>query len=139
MYASVSDLQQRFSDSELVSLTDRMQTGVIDTELLQGRISSASARMDSYLAGRYSLPLAQVPVVLVDVCADLVRYSLYDQSVPEVVKSRFDDAVRFLEQVSKGAVQLQIQGLGPAAQPENLIVIESDGHVFGRRNSKGFI
>ncbi|PKG72983.1 DUF1320 domain-containing protein, partial [Shewanella sp. GutCb] len=66
-------------------------------------------------------------------------YGLYDNGASEQVSKRFDDAVRFLEKVAAGKITLGITTQGESPVSNDLPTIESDGAVFNRRQSKGFI
>ncbi|MEW6314133.1 MAG: DUF1320 domain-containing protein [Pseudomonadota bacterium] len=113
-YATQQDLVDRFGEQELIQLTDRNNNFVIDATVVARALADADAEIDGYLAGRYTLPLASVPVVLVRLAADMARYFLYDDRATEQVKARYDSAVRFLRSVASGDVSL---GLSSANQP----------------------
>jgi phage gp36-like protein len=51
-----------------------------------------------------------VPQVIVQKCCDITRYRLYKDRASEEVSKRYDEAVAWLTNVSKGIVQL---GLDP--------------------------
>ena len=56
-YATKADLQQRLTDTKLVQLTDFGNTGSMDEARITEALNVASALVDSYVAGRYTLPL----------------------------------------------------------------------------------
>jgi len=105
-YATQSDLTDRFGAVELAQLTDRVNGSVIDVTVLGRSLSDADAEIDSYLATRYSLPLASTPVVLVRMAADIARYRLCADGVPDTVLQRYQDAVSLLKRMASGEVQL---------------------------------
>ena len=114
-YATQADLVARFGTSEVLALTDRANTGAIDASVLTAAFEQAGDEIDAYLGGRYSLPLASVPRLLVGVCCDIVRYRLCgaDVSETEPARNRFKDALKLLEQIRDGKLTL---GLDPAQQ-----------------------
>ena len=130
MYATIDDMIQRYGEEELIDLTDRNEDGDIDTDIADTAISDASAEIDTYLA-RYQLPLSVVPVTLTAKCCDMARYYLYGDDVTEIVQKRYDIAIRYLVNVSKGVVDL---GLTGAAKPSTgtSSVMTSGGRVFAR-------
>lgn len=113
-YATLADLISRFGETEIIQLSDRSGTGAIDSAVVDAKLADASAEVDAYLQGRYTLPLAVVPLSLKRIAADIARYHLYDDRATEQVTQRYKDAIKFLESVAKGVVQL---GLDPASQP----------------------
>jgi phage gp36-like protein len=75
---------------------------VIDTVVLGRALADADAEIDSYLAARYTLPLGSTPGVLTRLAADMTRYRLYDDGMPETVRQRYEDAVSLLKRMAKG-------------------------------------
>lgn len=140
MYATAGNMQERFGEQELILLSNKdARAETIDSAVLDTGLADATARINGYLAGRYPLPLAVVPAVLVVLCCDIARYQLYDDQAPEQVKERYDGALLFLSQVGQGKLGLGLSDDGASPQSQNLAVLESAGSVFGRKQSKGFI
>lgn len=126
-YATLPEMVTRFGEPELVQRTDRVDGVAIDTVVLGNALADADAEIDSYLAGRYTLPLASTPVVLVRLAADIARYRLYDDGVPETVRQRYEDAVSLLKRFASGDVQLAgMQGVAVAG-------VETAYHAFSPR------
>ncbi len=90
-------------------------------------ISSASARIDSYLAPRYPLPLSAELVAGADlrrVCTDLVWYRLHVGEPPKHVADRHRDHIAWLLDVSRGRASLGAQDTATAA-PDGRVVARS--------------
>ncbi len=105
-YATQADLVDRFGEQELQQRTDRSNGTVIDTVVLGRAQGDADAEIDSYLATRYTLPLASTPLVITRLACDITRYRLYDDGVPETVRVRYEDAVSLLKRLASGDVVL---------------------------------
>ncbi|MFC3716807.1 gp436 family protein [Luteimonas soli] len=105
-YATQQDLVDRFGETEVIQLSDRANTGAIDVDVVAAKLGDAEAEINSYLVGRYTLPLNPVPAALQRVACDIARYHLFDDRPTEYVAQRYKDAIRFLELVAKGSVQL---------------------------------
>jgi len=103
-YCTAQDLIDRFSEAELIQLSDRNNTGSIDYTVLDQAIADATAEINGYLTAY--LPLATVPANLVRIGCDLARYYLYDDAVTEQVQARYDQAIKYLVQVAKGQISL---------------------------------
>ena len=112
-YATQSDLVERFGADELAQRTNRVDGQSIDTVVLSRALADADAEIDGYLATRYTLPLASTPAVLARLAADLARYQLCGDKVPDSVRQRYVDAVVVLKRLATGEVQLA----GIAAAP----------------------
>lgn len=113
-YATLADLVARYGEDELVSLTDVNRSGAINVGVLNQAISDADSEIDSYVAVRFSLPLATVPKELTRVACDIARYRLYDDRAPDEIRKRYEDAVKWLAAVANGSRSL---GLPPAQAP----------------------
>ena len=142
MYATPDNMLSRFGTQDLMLLTEREDSvpGEINTVVLEQALSDASAEIDGYIVGRYTLPLTTVPAVLERNCCDIARYFLYGDKAPEQGEKRYTAVVKFLTAVSKGDISLGLADTGEVASQSELVVsIESAGSVFGRASSKGFI
>jgi phage gp36-like protein len=119
-----------FGEPELVQLTDRAGTaGAIVDAVLNLAMTNAESEADSYLGSAYALPLPTVPAVLQTMVGDIARYRLYDNRATEEVQKRYDRAVSWLRDVSKGVVSLGIKSTDP--QPEaSIAVAGSRAQVF---------
>jgi len=137
-YCTAQDMIDRFGEPELLQLTDRAGVGVIDDQALGLAINDASAQIDGYLAGRYELPLATVPTILVSLACDLARYQLYDIRATDSVEKRRDDAIAYLKDVATGKVSLGLSSGGVAATPSDGAQMQSGGRIFGR-DTGGFL
>lgn len=105
-YATQTDLVDRFGEAEIAQRTNRVDGLNIDTVVLGRALGDADAEIDSYLAARYTLPLASTPVVLNRLACDIARYRLYDDGTPDTVRQRYEDAVSLLKRFSSGDVLL---------------------------------
>lgn len=139
-YVTQQDMVKRFGEQELVELTDRDGTaGAIVPGVLAEAIADAESEIDAYLASRYSLPLTDPPAALTRVAADIARYRLYDEHATDAVTDRYKAAVDFLKSIAKGTVSFGPGDDGTPPESEATIAIESDGHVWDRDKSNGFI
>lgn len=133
-YATRDAMTARFGEDELIELTDRDQVGEVNAELVATALEDASAEIDSYLAGRYSVPLAQAPRFLAGLCQDIARYRLCGSGTrsTDEINDRYKNAIRFLEKVANGSVSI-----GPVAQASvpaasNQVIFNSGAKAFGR-------
>ncbi|MCY0966133.1 gp436 family protein [Parathalassolituus penaei] len=136
-YATATDLVSRFGELELLQLTDTDNSGQLGNSQIDSALADASDEIDSYLAGRYALPLATIPTLLVAVCADVSRYYLYGAAVPELVRERYQERIKFLVRVASGTASLPIPEAANTSTDADGIEISSDGHDW-RRGSGAF-
>lgn len=125
-YASAAQMEEQFGLRELIALTDRDNIGVVDSAVLARAQADADAEIDSYLAGRYTLPLSGTFPALVRHACNLARYHLSGAEVTEVeaVRNRYKDAIRWLESVRDGKTRLAADAAGqPATEPARISVV----------------
>lgn len=139
-YASQQNLIDRFGEDELIQLTDRASLDAIDATVVARALADADAEINGYLSTRYTLPLSPVPAVLEKLACDIARYQLFENAVTEIVKERYENAIRFLKDVAAGKVTLGVDGNGDtAATISNSVQISSTTPVFRRSESDGFL
>lgn len=110
-YATQEDMVARFGEAELIELTDRENREVIVPDLVERALEDAEAEINSYLGSRYPLPLANPPKVLVRLACDIARYHLYGETGhTEVVKERYESAVKMLRCFANGTATLGVVG-----------------------------
>lgn len=130
-YCTRLDLENRFGEATIADL-EYGKPGAVDAA-----IAGVDSEIDSYVATRYSLPLADVPDVLNKHALAMVRYEL-DIAPDDTVKDRHDKAIAYLKSLASGKASL---GLPEAEEPvaNDTAEIQSAGSVWARANSKGFL
>jgi phage gp36-like protein len=135
IYATPGDLVARFTEAEIVNLTDKenIPPSVIDVELLEIKLADAQSFMDGYIGQVYRLPLAGcvkppavvggaveivAPPVLTRIACDLARYYLYSDLAPEhEVYRRYQAAIKELEAIAAGKAKLTCPWGGTPGEP----------------------
>lgn len=110
VYASISDLIARCGEAELVEISARAdaETTEIVDEVIEPGLVDADATINSYIAARHALPLAEVPAVLVRHGVSIARYYLWAAGASEKVRQDYEDALAFLKDVAAGRATLGI-------------------------------
>lgn len=141
-YCTTTDILGMIAEDVLIQLTDDNGLGVVDEAKVSVAIARADAVIDGYCAKRYGVPFSPVPALVRDLSVDMAIYHLYAnrQGAPEDRKQRYDDAIAYLKDVSRGLVTL-----GPDADAEttgeasdNMAEISSSPRIFTRGQLKGF-
>lgn len=117
-YCTQSDLLEQISEDELIQLTDDAGTGSVDTTVVDRAIADADAEIDAYAGARYDTPFATTPDIIRKISVDISVYNLFARrrGAPEDRKERYKNALRFLENLSKGLVSLGVST--PAASED---------------------
>lgn len=107
-YSTVEDFEAFFGELEAKELTnlDNPLAEAIDTGVLQGALDYATALIDSYLAGNYTLPLVSVPQILKYDCSEIARFYLDKYKTRDDVTERYQLVIQRLRDISKGTVNL---------------------------------
>lgn len=138
MYATQESLIKRYTTDVLLTVAMTAQR-TLDEAKVQEALEDASQTIDSYLAGRYSLPLKQIPAVLERHCCYIARYFLEKNRATNQARQDYEDSIRYLEKVAAGTISLGISEQGETVESDNTTMIESAGSVWARDKSKGFI
>lgn len=109
-YTTQDEIKKLIPERILIQLTDDQNTGSVITENVDEAIANADNLIDGYLRGRYNVPFTEVPNLLEKLSTDISVYNLYsrrpESEMPETVRDRYKDTLRFLEQIQKGLISL---------------------------------
>ncbi|WP_428429536.1 gp436 family protein [Pararhizobium sp.] len=135
-YATKQDLIDRFTEKELIQLTDtvnRPATTIDDTPVNRA-LGDADALIDGYLAKLYRLPLSVVPKVLTKTACDIARYYLHGKAADKdsPVTTAFKQAESWLKDVAKGVVTLDVEGVAPVQAGGGSVKASAPGRIFTR-------
>ena len=136
-YAVLQDLIDRYGASELTALTDRTGTGSPDPTVTGTALDDATMTIDSFLAGRYLLPLQTVPPVVTLWCCNIARFLLWKDQASDAVTTLYKAAISSLVLVQAGKMTLEANAI---EVPENgeTIVVEGAPRQFDRHSLRGF-
>ncbi|WP_175948570.1 gp436 family protein [Burkholderia pyrrocinia] len=132
-YATSDDMVRRFGETEMIEISDRDQIGAVDVAVAGNALDDASAEIDTYLAGRYTLPFMGTPRFIAGLCCDIARYRLCvgGTRMTDEIRDRYRDAVRFLELAAAGKVTLGELPSGAPVQPSTTIEFQSGSRIWG--------
>jgi phage gp36-like protein len=108
-YSTSSDIEKQLDGTTLVELTDDSGDGSLDDAVISQAISDADEEIDGHLGGRMTVPLSPVPGILKKYSVDIAIYNLFARrhdSIPEIRKERYENAVKFLGKVAEGKISL---------------------------------
>ncbi|MGH7948190.1 MAG: gp436 family protein [Candidatus Binataceae bacterium] len=142
-YAQAQAIVDRYPARDLIQLTNEDPAATTaNAEVIGRALDDASAEIDSYLEGRFRLPLTDPPAVLERLAIEIAMYRL--QSLRPLhdlkdARQRYDDAIAMLRRVANGEISLGLSPAGSAAPrsaPDD--VDEGQRRVFGRDKLRGF-
>jgi phage gp36-like protein len=133
-YATQADLQERYSEDDLLIIADRDMDNQLDADVITQALEDASAEIDGWIAARYTMPLPTVPDILVRLCADIAVYRLSVDAAQatDERRQRYEDAIKFLKALSKGDASLGMPK--PPKTTSGRARLISNPRRFNRRN-----
>lgn len=114
LYATRTDLEERFSTDEIEVLNGTVGAGGVEQAL-----QDAAEEADSYVAVRYAVPLPSVPAPLKVAVCDIARFRLYKDRPTDEVKYRYEQAIKWLKALARGeATMVFTPGLSPEQEAD---------------------
>lgn len=139
-YVTKQQLIDRFGERELIQLTDRANrpATTVDETVVAEAIRDAEAVVDGYVGKVYQLPMTSAPAVLTKISADIARYYLHGKAADKdgPVHRAYSEAIAWLKDVSRGLVQIDADGVAPAAAGGGSIRAKPADRVFTRTSLK---
>jgi phage gp36-like protein len=134
-YCTQADIEKLIPITSLAQLTT--ESGYVpDTDVVAEVIAQADAEIDSYCGRQYSVPFSPVPARIRTLSVDIAIYRAYlrRQLVPDPARQRYEDAINFLKDVSKGLAVVDNAGTtpDPATTGTNSVTFSANTRVFSR-------
>ncbi|WP_018752668.1 gp436 family protein [Paenibacillus sanguinis] len=114
------------------------------TPLIDSAIEDACGEIDGYLAKRYPVPLRSIPKVVNKFAKDIAVYNLFSRSgIDESDReknylNRYQAAIRFLELVAKGTVDIGAGGADDNSRKASTgFAVHSSPRRFSRDSMRG--
>lgn len=141
-YSTQLDLEAKVELSLLVQLTDDNKSGSLNPIFITKAISGADAVINSYLRGKYVVPLSPVPEVINELSSDIALFNLYSRrsayfELPKSLSDKYKTAISMLKDMRDGKQDL---GVEPPPPPSEAIVAEvsGPGRLFTEDSMKDF-
>ena len=134
-YSTLNDIEDQISEEKLAQLTSD-DGNIVDETVVSKAIADADSTIDSYISKAYSVPvtIAPVPPKLNQLSVTIAIYKLFSRrasnvgGVNEVVRTDYEDAIRFLELVAVGKATI---GIAPTPQ----VATSTGGMVSGGKRT----
>jgi len=136
-YCTQDDLIKELSEVTLIELTDDTGAGVVTVATVTDAIKDADSEIDIYCS-RYQVPFNPVPDIIGKLSQDIAIYNLHSRrpGMPENRKKRYDDAIKFLTNISKGIISLDVSVIESVSHDG--VKVSSEDRVFTRDTLKGY-
>lgn len=107
-YCTIENITSAMTESVVAQLSNDSTPSEVDEDVVNALIADASDLIDSFLRGRYSLPLSKSHTIIENICVDLVRYELYRRrgQTHEDIRSFHAHAHALLTKIQRGEIKL---------------------------------
>lgn len=126
-YAALADFEPRYGGDEVVQRESMLGAGALNRAL-----SDADAEINSYVSGRYVVPLSPVPTTITRIACAIARYHVLGDAATETARRAYDDARAFLRDVQAGRAQLDGADQVSAATGAATVDVVTDERLFSR-------
>lgn len=142
-YATVDDFVMAFGEDEAIALSNLDDPTALDQRnaVIEAGLEGADSMIDGYIqSAGYTMPLSSVPAVLKEIALDIARYRLDRLSAREDVRLRYEDALKWLRDVSAGKVSLGLATNGEEVTASGSCAIEyyASESVFSRESLRDY-
>ncbi len=148
-YSSVNEVREMIKDENISNILgldeyieDETQRETLITPIIEEAIRDADGEIDGYLNKRYSTPLSSpIPKVINKFSKDIAIYNIYsrigiDEDGREgTLLTRYKNAIKFLENVAKGLIDIGIER--PDKKAASGFKINSNDRLFSRDSMRG--
>lgn len=134
-----SDALNMIIGDEYIEDEDERELKIIP--IIEEAIGDADGEIDGYLAKRYPVPLSTIPKAINKFSKDIAVYNLFSRAgIDEGEKeknylNRYKAAVRFLENVAKGVVDIGV--IDNTKKANTGFSVNSSTRLFSRNSMKG--
>lgn len=147
MYCTTEEVRSSIKDDALniligdAYIDDPEERELLIVPIIVETIEDACGEIDGYLAKRYPIPLTTIPKVINKFAKDMAVYNLFsrkgiDESDKEkTILNRYNAAVRFLENVAKGIIDIGVSDNKKKA--DTSFSAHSSTRRFSRDSMKG--
>ncbi|MDZ7831633.1 MAG: DUF1320 domain-containing protein [Desulfobacterales bacterium] len=139
-YSTQSDILDQIDETTLVSLTDDAGTGSVDDDVVTRAIADADAEIDGYCGKKYEVPFSPVPDLIRKFSVVIAIKNLFARrrGAPDSRRQDYEDAIKFLKEVSKGNATLGEDDPADVPQSSHAPEIESADRIFDRDSLKNW-
>lgn len=138
-YTTLSLLIDQFGTAEVTASADRDKDGSADTDVVTRAIEHSDGLIDSYVGVKFKTPLDPVPKVVQRIAGDIALYTMSAEVgvYTDEKRKRYDDAIRWLEQVAAG--KATIGGDEPDTKITGRVRATAGARSWGRDDVGGLL
>lgn len=128
-YCALEDLVERYGDVEIRAHATDPHTHEINTGKVSRACIDATDTIDMYIGDKLDPEATEPPAIITGIACDIARYYLQDDNPLDIVKERYDEAMRKLRDIQAGRASLPYVA-GETTQAQVSTVKSADDRVF---------
>lgn len=139
-YIEIDDIKSKCKENVINDLIDRSGYTVTDSQILDNVEDSTLLLVKSYLSSKYNLDIEfsrqgnQRNKLLVNLIVDIMLYELHTRLqtdiIPEMRETRKENAIKILNQISKGQLIIDLVMKNEDYTPTSQIFYSSDDSIY---------
>ena len=105
MYCDLTDIQKYKDPAIYVQITNDLDGDEVDESIIDEIADKSDNIINSYIGGRYQLPLAETPKIIRNIAIDLTVKFLYDRRLGEkneIIEEAYENAIELLKEIRDG-------------------------------------
>jgi phage gp36-like protein len=141
IYATPADLESYLGTEAYERLCDRDDSGAVDVADVEENLANASSLADSYIAKWIPelIAAAATPHALKQHVMNLAVYLIAGDNATEDMRKRYEDALKWLLQVSRGDASLGIPPVDEDGDTGGVARVVSNPRRLARANTAGLL
>lgn len=104
-YCDLTDIQKYKDPAVYVQITNDLDGDTVDNDIIDEIVDKSANIIDSYIGGRYPLPLGVIPKIIRNIAIDLTVKFLYDRRLgekDEIIEEAYENAIALLKDIRDG-------------------------------------
>ena len=104
-YCDLTDIQKYKDPAVYVQITNDLDGDTVDNDIINEIVDKSANIIDSYIGGRYPLPLEVIPKIIRNIAIDLTVKFLYDRRLgekDEIIEEAYENAIALLKDIRDG-------------------------------------
>ncbi|MBQ3922301.1 MAG: DUF1320 domain-containing protein [Spirochaetales bacterium] len=104
-YCDLTDIQKYKDPAVYVQITNDLDGDTVDNGIIDEIVDKSANIIDSYIGGRYPLPLEVIPKIIRNIAIDLTVKFLYDRRLgekDEIIEEAYENAIALLKDIRDG-------------------------------------
>lgn len=141
IYASTADLESYLGTEAYERLCDRDDSGAVDVSDVEDALARASSCADSYIAKWIPalIAAAAVPRLLVQHVLDMTVFFLAGDDATDRMRTRYEDALRWLRDVQSGKAVLDVPPVGEGESASGVARVVAQSRQLTRQSLRGVL